>query len=358
MKKNLLTSLMVLGCALVLSACSFGGKGSKEETSSSKEESSQQQSSQQQSSEAAPQEALTVAGAFCSADGATAVDWKYTAQGAMKASTVAAVKEMNADVGGKLEAKTALKDVFIYEGAHFGSTEVGHAGWTTNALVDGAVVTMDGGYCVKAIECTYDEEDGKWLSSQWIPDPHTACVENLTPATLFMPTWQEAEDENGFAWNSNPVVIGGAGKYNIVVARYTTSPDESKTDSYNYAMALVKVQAEEEYVPPVVEEHTFSLIGSFNSWGDDVDLDKVSEGMYEATYTFAENDEFKVRLDHAWATSWGYESVVEPDATLIADNGGNIKVLGATTLKVALAAEFDADNNVTGVSMVISAVVL
>ena len=354
MKKNLLTTLLVLGCAFAMSACA--GLGKKSSNESSKKEESQPTTSESQPVEAV--EALTVAGAFCSKDGEHTVDWKYTEQGAMTKSTVAAVKALNADVGAKLEAKTALKDVFVYEGARFGCTEVGYAGWTAKALIDGEVETVDGGYAVKAIECTYDEEDGKWLSSQWIPDPHTACVENLTPATLFMPTWQEAEDENGFAWNSNPVVIGGAGKYNIVVARYTTSPDESKTDSYNYAMALVKVQAEEEYVPPVVEEHTFSLIGSFNSWGDDVDLDKVSEGMYEATYTFAENDEFKVRLDHAWATSWGYESVVEPDATLIADNGGNIKVLGATTLKVALAAEFDADNNVTGVSMVISAVVL
>ena len=351
MKKNLLTTLLVLGCAFAMSACA--GLGKKSSNESSKKEESQPTTSESQPVEAV--EALTVAGAFCSKDGEHTVDWKYTEQGAMTKSTVAAVKALNADVGAKLEAKTALKDVFVYEGARFGCTEVGYAGWTAKALIDGEVETVDGGYAVKAIECTYDEEDGKWLSSQWIPDPHTACVENLTPASLFVPTWQETADENGFAWNDNPVVIGGAGVYTIVVARYTTAADESKTDAYNYAMALIKTQSEAEYVPAPVTEHTFGLIGSFNGWDGDVNLEKVSDGVYETTYTFAANDEFKVRLDGAWATSWGYEAVTAPDASLIADQGGNIKVLNAGALRVTLNATFDGDNNVTGASIAIAA---
>ena len=348
MKKNLLTSLMVLGCALAMTACNFGGNKTQSEASSTPK-------SEPQSQPAEATEALTVAGAFCSKDGEHAVDWKYTEQGAMAKSSVAAVKALDADVGAKLEAKATLKDVYVYEGAQFGCTEVGYAGWTANALVDGEVVTVDGGYAVKAIECVYDEEDGKWLSNQWIPDPHTACVENLTPANLFVPIWQETADENGFAWNGNPVVIGGAGVYTIVLARYTTAADESRTDAYNYGMALIKTEAKEAYEPEPVLEHTFGLIGSFNDWGADVNLDKVSDGVYETTYTFAANDQFKVRLDGAWATSWGYEAVAEPNAELIADEGGNIKVLASGALKVTLNATFDGDNNVTGASLTIVA---
>lgn len=349
MKKNLLTTLMVLGCALAMTACAgFGNKTNSEGGKSDPTSSGSDPTPQ-------VQEALTVAGAFCSKDGEHAVDWKYTEQGAMTKSSVAEVKTLDATVGAKLEAKTALKDVYVYQGAQFGCTEVGYAGWTAKALIDGEVQTVDGGYAVKAIECTFDEEDEKWLSSQWIPDPHTACVENLTPASLFVPTWQETADENGFAWNDNPVVIGGAGVYTIIVARYTTAADESKTDAYNYAMALIKTEAKEAYEPAPVEEHTFGLIGSFNSWGGDVDMPKVSDGVYEVTYAFAADDEFKVRLDGAWTQSWGYADVTSPDASLIADNGGNIKVVASNNLKVTANVTFDAENNVTAVALTVVA---
>ncbi len=338
MKKNLLTTLLVLGCTFAMAAC-----GSKNNSSSSSSE------------EPVAQTGYTVAGAFCSNDGETAVDWKYTEQGAMTKSSVDAVKEIDATVGAALEANENLAEVYVYEGALFGCTEAGYAGWTANALIDGSVVTLDGGYAVKAIYCEFDEEDEVWLSSQWIPDPHTACVENLTTSTLFMPTWQEAQDENGFAWNSNPVVIGGAGEYTIIVAAYNVSVDETKTDQYNYGMALIKTEDKDEYVAPVITEHTYGIIGSFNSWASDiVDLTEESDGVYSATYTMAAGDEWKVRADDAWTTSWGYSAISSPETDNYSDSSDNIKIITAGSYKVTLTVTLDEDSNITAGSLVVA----
>lgn len=339
MKKNLLTSLLVLGCTFVMAAC-----GSKSNSSSSSSGSEEQ-----------PTTAYTVAGVFCSNDGENAVDWKYTEQGAMEESSVDAVKELDATVGAALEAREDVLEVYVYEGALIGCTEVGYANWTAKALVDGSVVEFDGGYCVKAIQCDYDEEDGKWLSSQWIPDPHTACVENLSSSTLFVPTWTEAADENGFSWSDNTVCIGGAGEYTIVVAVYDVSVDETNPTQYNYGMALIKTESKEEYKPEAITEHTFGIIGSMNSWASDVaQLSKESDGVYSVTYEFAAGDTWKVRADGAWAKSWGYSDISSPETANYAAEEGNIKISVAGSYKVTLTVVIDEEYNITSGSLAVA----
>ena len=296
-----------------------------------------------------PNETITLAGQFCSNDGWNAVDWKYTTQGEMSPSSASYIQNyVDWNVGSTLLNRSGLKDVFIYRGAHFGSTEVGYAGWTTRALIDGSVVTMDGGYCVKAIECTYDEEDDKWLTSQWIPDPRTACVENLTPNTLFMPTWQEEPDYYGFAWNDNPVVIGGAGEYTVVLARYNSMPSGSRTDSYNYAMALIKTSYEDEYVPPVIENHTFGLIGTFTNWEYDIEMTEIDTNYYYIERAFYAGDEFKIRADASWSWSWGYESVYYCESSAVEDFGGNIRINSYAYLAIYFEIYLDSGNDISG----------
>jgi hypothetical protein len=261
----------------------------------------------------------------------------------MKAASLADVAKVSKDMAKTLKGKK-LKGLYIYEGALLGCTQVGHAGWTTDAKKDGQVVKLDGGYCVKAIGCTLDDLTGGYLSAQWTPDPHTACVENLTPKTYFVPTWKEAADENGFAWNSNPVCISGAGEYTIVVASYDATVDETKADSYNFAMGLVKTEEKEEFVP-AAHDH-YRLVGSINEWNKDDTAAGVqfsAEGVL--SYTFAADDEFKVISaltdgTGTWDGGLGFSAdilgtgVAEGD---FVDNNGNIKVVtaGEYTLTVA-----------------------
>lgn len=347
MKKNLLTVFLTLGCAFVMAACTPKGGNSSTPAPTP-------------TPTPTPVSAYTVAGVFMSKDGEHPVDWKYTEQGKMEKSDVAAVKAIDAEVGAALEANDKLEEVYVYEGALIGCTEGGYAGWTAKALVDGSVVDFDGGYAVKAIQCDYDAEDDKWLSSQWIPDPHTACAENLTPETLFVPTWQEEADEHGFKWNDNPVCVGGAGKYTIVVAVYDVPADETKTDQYNYGMALVKTEEKDPYEPAPILEHTFGLIGDFegNSWSSDVaQFEKSSDGVYELEYNIAADVEFKVRADGAWTTSFGYGNISEPDTDLVADPGnGNIKAAKTATFHFTLNVEFDEEGGISSGTLIISEV--
>ena len=322
--KKLSTALVFFGCLVALTAC---GKESYS-TEVLKD---------------ADYDAYTVAGPFASHTEGKAVEWNYTEQGEMTAASLADVNKVSPAIAKTLKGKK-LKGLYIYEGALIGCTQIGFAGWNTDAMKGGEKVTLDGGYCVKAIACTKDDLTGGYLSAQWTPDPHTACVENLTPDTYFVPTWQEAADDNGFAWNSNPVCIGGAGEYTIVVAAYDATPDESKVDSYNFAMGLVKTADKEAFVP-AAHDH-YRLVGSINGWNKDdtaANLQFSAEGVL--SYTFAADDEFKVisaltDTTGSWDGALGFSAealgtgVAEGD---LVDAGGNFKVVtaGAYTLTVA-----------------------
>ena len=291
----------------------------------------------------ADHDAYTVAGPFGSHTEGKAVEWNYTEQGAMTAASLADVAKVSKPMAKTLKGKK-LKGLYIYEGALIGCTQYGFAGWNAEAMKDGKKVTLDGGYCVKAIACTKDDLTGGYLSDQWIQDPHTACVENLTPDTYFVPTWQEAADDNGFSWSSNPVCIGGAGKYTIVVAAYDATVDETKKDSYNYAMGLVKTESKEEFVP-AAHDH-YRLVGSINGWNKD---DTAAGVQFSAegtlSYTFAADDEFKVISaltdgTGTWDGAFGFsaESLgTGVAATDFVDNGGNFKVVTAGTYTLTVA---------------------
>lgn len=322
--KKLSTALVFFGCLFALAACG-------------------QESYSTDVLKDADYDAFTVAGAFASHTEGKAVEWNYTEQGAMTAASLADVAKVSKDMAKTLKGKD-LKGLYIYEGALIGCTQHGFAGWNTDAMKNGEKVSLDGGYCVKAIGCTLDDLTGGYLSAQWTPDPHTACVENLTPKTFFVPTWKEAADENGFAWNSNPVCIGGAGKYTIVVASYNATVDESKSDSYNFAMGLVKTEEKEEFVP-AAHDH-YRLVGSINEWNKDDTAAAVqfsAEGVL--SYTFAAGDEFKVISaltdgTGSWDGAFGFsaDSLGEGvAATDFEDNGGNFKVVTAGTYTLTVA---------------------
>ena len=240
---------------------------------------------------------------------------------ALTAITLEDVKAIDEAV---YEALAAKEVKYLYAGDIIVGTN--DANWTTKCLIDGKLFKANGSYAIKAGPCTVDiDGDLKVYSvDQYISDPKTAYAEDLTPATLFMPTWQEEKDENGFSWADNPVVIGGAGLYTLIVAQYKNA---SAPDQPGFGMALVLKEAKEgiayeEILEWVAADHTYGIIGDFNGWGADVAMEADGENTWKGEVDLtAGGDGFKVRADGAWDFSWGTEDgkncTVDADGTYI-----------------------------------------
>lgn len=252
----------------------------------------------------------------------------------LKETTLAEATLIDAGVGAKLLAKgAAVKKIYSLAGVSVGLEELG---WSQKFKQDDKIYRANASYCLKIIKTTYAEEDDVWGETKWNPDPHTSHVENLK--NYWSPTWQEEADEDGFAWDQNPVVTGGAGIYTIIFAEYTTA---AGLDSYNFGCAFVKTEAREgvaytEVKEWVADDHTYGLIGSFNDWNADVAMAKQDDGSYKGEVTLEANAELKVRADGKWDDSWGREAVVE-GADLLEGTEGNMKVKAAGTYTVSIA---------------------
>lgn len=200
------------------------------------------------------------------------------------------------------------------------------AGWNAKFLKDGKLYNANGSYAFKIAQCNVDVdgENKVYAEEQWISDPHTAYVEALTPDTAFYPTWQEEPDENGFAWDQNPVVTGGAGLYTLVIAQYTNT---STPEQPGFGVGLVLKEAKEglayeEILDFVPADHEYGVIGSFegSNWEKDVAMEKTDDNVWTGEVTMKTGDEFKVRADGAWDYSWGNgcgNLVCEADGTYV-----------------------------------------
>ena len=216
------------------------------------------------------------------------------------------VKAIDEDLYNALAAKE-VKYLYTID-LLFGTND---AGWTTDFLKDGKLFRANGSYAFKIAQCTVDVDgDNKvYAEDQWISDPKTAHAESLTPETMFMPVWQEEPDDNGFSWASNPVVIGGAGLYTLVIAQYANA---SSPEAAGFGIALIKQEdregiAYEEVLEWVAGDHSYGVIGSFagSEWNTDVPMEANGENSWTAEVELKAGDEFKVRADGAWDYSWG-----------------------------------------------------
>ena len=110
------------------------------------------------------------------------------------------------------------------------------------------------------------------------------------------------------------------------------------------------MEAPEAPEEPVVDmsEHTWGVIGSFNSWSADVPMVANAEGWVVAQFDVEANAEFKVRSNGDWGANPNYgfkpteELAAAPvDGTQFAAtwNGGNIKVEQAGTYELAFIIE-------------------
>ena len=234
------------------------------------------------------------------------------------------VKDIDADLAKALEGKDVK---YLYKiDLIFGTND---AGWTTDFLKDGKLYRANGSYAFKIAQCTVDVDgDNKvYAEDQWISDPKTAHAESLTPATMFMPVWQEEADEYGFSWASNPVVTGGAGLYTLVIAQYTNA---SSPEQAGYGIGLVLKEAKdgiayEEVVEYVPADHTYGIVGSFaaSNWGEgaDVAMENVGDNTWSGEVELKAGEEYKVRADSDWTYSWGAADganlVCEADGTYV-----------------------------------------
>ena len=205
---------------------------------------------------------------------------------------------------------------------------VNDAGWTTNALIDGKLYRVNGSNAFKVAQCSVDADgDNKvYAEDQWISDPKTAHAESLTPDTLFMPVWQEENDEYGFSWASNPACIGVPGLYTLVIAQYT-SVSSATTPGYGIGLVLKEArdgQGQELIVEFVPADHKFGVVGAFNNWGEtpDVEMTAGENNTWTAEVELAAGTEFKVRADGAWDNNWG----TADGGNLVAETAGTYVV--------------------------------
>jgi hypothetical protein len=274
-------------------------------------------------------------GSFCAAGQDLA--WGYNEDGMMEFASINDIALLDAAVAAKLEAELNagnLVAVAVVSGLELG-TKV-HAGWSVNALVDGKLYKYSGNFALKVINVTYDEDDETWFTAKWMPDPHTANVESLTPDMFFVPTWQEEADENGFEWSQNPVVLGGAGKYTVIFAQYKT-PSDSTHCGYGMGVLLEEeleagegVVEGEEIVELVTTDHTWEVVGSMTSWDSDDDYamaqTEAEDGTFQVVLALSEDDELKVRADGAWDIALGFAALDEESQKIVTDANGNIKI--------------------------------
>lgn len=279
-------------------------------------------------------------GQYLLADG-TKNDWggksaELYEKSALKAIALDDVKAISEDLYTALSAKE-VKYLYTID-LIFGTND---AGWDCKFVKDGTVYKANGSYAVKIAQCNVDV-DGEtkvYSEAQWISDPKTAYVEALTPATVFYPTWQEEKDENGFSWADNPVVIGGAGLYTLVVAQYKNA---SAAGHPGFGVGLVLKEAKEgkAYEEVKIEtfvpaDHTYGVIGSFagSDWSTDTAMTADGDNKWTAEVSLAAGNELKVRADGAWDNSWGTA------------DGGNLTV--DTDGAYIVTITFDADGNGT-----------
>lgn len=278
----------VLLCALMLLSLAGCGKALKDDTHA----------------------AWVAHGQFKLADG-TENSWngKDTAlyeKSALTAITLDDVKKIDQGVYDALKKKD-VKYLYTID-LIFGTND---AGWTTDFTRDGKLFRANGSYAFKIAQCTVDVDgDNKiYAEDQWIHDPKTACVEALTPDTLWEPVWQEEPDEFGFSWASNPVVTGGPGLYTLVIAQYKNA---STKENPGFGIALILKEKKdgidyEEVVEYVPADHTYGIIGSFegSNWEKDVEMTAAGDNTWTGEVELKKDDEFKVRADADWTNSWG-----------------------------------------------------
>ena len=158
-------------------------------------------------------------------------NWSPKDENKMTATSVAEVAKIDEAVAKKL-AKKNLDFLYMKE-----VTLDDNNGNKDKALVNGEVKEFSQGHALKAIGATKNSE-GTYTVTNWVNNPgdsFNAHAEALTD-NIFIGPFQQTPDENGFDWNSNPVVTSEAGTYTFVLAKYK---EVSSATVVGYGMAAI-----------------------------------------------------------------------------------------------------------------------
>ena len=96
---------------------------------------------------------------------------------------------------------------------------------------------------------------------------------------------------------SGTLINSGAGAISAPSAEYYTFSIDLSAMTYTWTK--LGNQSPTEYT-------NISLIGEFNGWGGDFELEQVTPHNWYAIYTQAADGQLKFRANHDWSTNWGY----------------------------------------------------
>lgn len=127
-----------------------------------------------------------------------------------------------------------------------------------------------------------------------------------------VPAW-----EGDFGSDDLAVDTKGEGDYAFAVANGTT------VGSGNLVVpsGLYRISCDMKHkTVTLVQVKTVSMIGGFNGWGGDVDMEYNAEkGTYSAVAELSNGDEYKFRLNHDWTYSIGDNGAFEDGANFVMD---------------------------------------
>lgn len=263
-------------------------------------------------------DAWIVHGQFLFADG-TLNDWGEDVdlyiKSAMTPIALEDVKAIDADVYRALSERDVR---YLYKiDLIFGTND---AGWNVNCVIDGKLYETNGAYSFKLTHTNLIGSGNH--TDRWIPDPWSANTESLTPQTLFIPSWQEDKDAFGFSWNNTPVVIGGAGCYTLIAARYNHA---SSLEQPGYGFALVQTEERDgfgyteltPYVPFVPSEHSYAIVirSEETGWiyGDGVEMQPSGDDRWTGFAELKRGDEFNIQTIDGSDFDWFFDCVCEAD---------------------------------------------
>lgn len=185
---------------------------------------------------------------------------------------------------------------------------------------DGNFVERDLVYGSKFGKYEYDDETEKYAVGNWIPSAEV-YTESLTPETFWAPEHSSDLDEHGLDHNSNPLVLGGAGKYTYYVGVYK----KAVAGSY-YGFAVFQDEKLSEYEPPVGQVE-YSVPGAWNSWDNTAVMTRVDANTYTYDIEGATSDaatcQGRIVSTGSWTTIASYKDVTVGNALVKEGTGDN-----------------------------------
>ena len=189
------------------------------------------------------------------------------------------------------------------------NVELGHekyAGEMKGAYdASGAFVERDLVYGSKFTKYSYDDETHKYVVGDWVPSAEV-YVESLTPEMFWTPAHSDQLDEHNLDHNSNPIVLGGAGKYTYYLGVYK----KAVAGSY-YGFAVFQDEKLSEYEAPAGQV-IYSVPGAWNGWDNAAVMTRVNDTTFTYDITGATGaDDYQGRIvsTGSWTTVASYDNI-------------------------------------------------